>query len=323
MIAIIALFASALMLSAFFSGTETGFYRATRLRLVVDALGGDWIAHSLLWLTNHPSLFVATALVGNNIANYLTSLAIVIGASRLTSGSQVAEIAAPLLLAPFVFVCAELLPKNLFLEAPNRLLRQSGPALIFCTLLLLPLTVVLWGLGRLLELVVRRSSQQLRAALARRQVAEALAEGHQAGILRPTQQTIAQSTLALASRPVREFVIPAGRYPPVSTKMDKQEVLRVARRQRRPLLPVEDPSAKRKLLGYVRVVDLALDESDRWPRILPMIEIDESTTYLAALLRLQKADDAMGHVVSKSGQPLGYVTIGKLRDALFDRDHLL
>ena len=30
-----------LLLSALFSGAETGFYRATRLRLVLDAMGGD------------------------------------------------------------------------------------------------------------------------------------------------------------------------------------------------------------------------------------------------------------------------------------------
>ena len=70
-----------LLLSAFFSGSETGFYRATRLRLVLDALGGDRIARALVWLGNRPMLFVATILVGNNLANYLTSLAVVIAVS--------------------------------------------------------------------------------------------------------------------------------------------------------------------------------------------------------------------------------------------------
>ena len=73
-----------LFLSAFFSGSETGFYRVTRMRLVLDAMGGDRTARGLLWLTNHPSMFIATALVGNNLANYLTSLAIVLGTQALT-----------------------------------------------------------------------------------------------------------------------------------------------------------------------------------------------------------------------------------------------
>ena len=53
-----------LFLSAFFSGSEIAFYRATRLRLVLDALAGDRISRGLVWLTNHPSIFVATTLVG-------------------------------------------------------------------------------------------------------------------------------------------------------------------------------------------------------------------------------------------------------------------
>ncbi len=52
-----------LLLSAFFSGTETGFYRIARMRLTLDAIGRDQTARRLLWLVNHPSIFVATTLV--------------------------------------------------------------------------------------------------------------------------------------------------------------------------------------------------------------------------------------------------------------------
>ena len=66
------LLAVGVFLSAFFSGSETGFYRASRFRVVLSALDGDRIAKRLLWLVNNPSLFVATTLIGNNVANYLT-----------------------------------------------------------------------------------------------------------------------------------------------------------------------------------------------------------------------------------------------------------
>src|SRR5271166_3115552 len=89
-----------LFLSAFFSGSETGFYRATRLRLVLDAMAGDRIARGLLFLTNHPALFVATALVGNSVANYLISLAAVIAMGRVFPlVPEAAEIIASIALA--------------------------------------------------------------------------------------------------------------------------------------------------------------------------------------------------------------------------------
>ncbi|HAY81283.1 MAG TPA: hemolysin protein, partial [Planctomycetaceae bacterium] len=40
MIPIALLFLGGLLLSAFFSGSETGFYRVTRVRLVIDGIGG-------------------------------------------------------------------------------------------------------------------------------------------------------------------------------------------------------------------------------------------------------------------------------------------
>ena len=81
------LFVIGVGLSAFFSGSETGFYRATRVRLTMDAMSGDVIARGLIWLTNNPAVFVATTLIGNNLANYLTSLGIVLGTARLVPGS--------------------------------------------------------------------------------------------------------------------------------------------------------------------------------------------------------------------------------------------
>ena len=139
---IICTFAVGLFLSAFFSGSETGFYRVTRFRLAIDGLSGDPISRSLLWLTNNPALFVATALIGNNLANYLASRSIVQATQHLIGGNQVAgDIVVPLLVSPFVFVYGELLPKNLFYLAPNKLLRTSGPLFLVCVIVFAPISL--------------------------------------------------------------------------------------------------------------------------------------------------------------------------------------
>ena len=57
------LFALALRLSAFFSGTETGFYRASFLRITIDAQAGDPTAQRLLWFARNPNAFVTTILL--------------------------------------------------------------------------------------------------------------------------------------------------------------------------------------------------------------------------------------------------------------------
>lgn len=317
MITAVAIWLVGLFLSAFFSGAETGFYRATRVRLAIEALNGQWVSRALLWLANQPTLFVATALVGNNLANYLVSLSVVMASQLLfPAGGTWADILSPIVFAPLLFVCGELLPKNLFFDAPNRLLKRCAAPLLVCTVLFAPVTILLWSLGRGLELLTKASPQQLRLTLARRELAELIAEGHEAGILRPVQESLAQAMLAVAGKPVKSFALPAGRAVRVTTTMSKSDVLRIAQRHKRTLLPVEDPQQKRQLVGYLRMVDLYLDDSSELPEPKPLVTLRDSQSYLSALRMLNHADDPLGHVVGADGRTIGFVTGRELRLAL-------
>jgi CBS domain containing-hemolysin-like protein len=307
-----------LVMSAFFSGTETGLYRVTRVRLVIGALGGDYVSRGLLWLTNRPSLFVATTLVGNNLANYLVSLGVVIGASELfPGGSQVAEMLAPLLLAPVVFVLGESMPKTVFYAAPNRMLHKSGLPILACTLLFLPVTAALWLASRVLELLVGHSPQRLRVGLARRELQQVFEEGREAGILNPAQQDLAQGLFALANQPVGRFVIPAAKTVVATTSMSKQEIIRLARRHRVALLPVVDVQRGRKVVGYLRVVDLYLNQDESVPAPIAVATHRAQEPVLRVIAKLHEAGQSLAQVVGADGKTVGFVTLRQLSEALF------
>lgn len=322
-----------LLLSAFFSGSETGLYRATRLRLVLDALGGSLNARGLLWLVNRPSLFVATTLLGNNLANYMITLATVMVADNLgATRSRLFQIGMPLLMAPVLFIYGELLPKNLFLQAPNRLLRRVGPFLLGFTVLLAPLSGLLWAVDQFLQRLLRQSPDQIRATLARRELRRILEEGHEAGILRPVQRTLARGIFAIANQPVGRFATPLDRVPRAKASMNRQEILEMAQRYRLALVPVEAPVSddgpragaaapsgavwQRPLAGYVRVIDLALHPSPDVPPLAPLLRIGESSTLLAALTSLQTANEELASVVDGQGRALGIVSAEQLRERL-------
>ena len=310
----ILLFVIGLLMSAFFSGAETGLYRVTRVRLVIDALSGDRIARGLLWMTNHPSVFVATVLVGNNLANNLVSLGIVIAAE---GHLPVWGVLAPILFSPIVFVLGESMPKTVFYESPNRLLRRCGPILLSASILFAPIIAVLWLVSRGLEWIVGESPQRLRLGLARRELAQVLEEGHEAGILRPSQRALASGLFAMASRPVGEFVLPAARMIRATTAMSKREILRIARRHRLTVMPVEETTGRRRVVGYLRVVDLYLDESDRVPIPRSLLDIRASDQFLGSLMRLQKEAASLGRVIDDEGHTVGYVTARHLSKLLF------
>lgn len=318
MILVVCLLLIGMVASALFSGAETGFYRATRVRLLLDALSGNWTARGLLWLTNHPSLFVATTLLGNNLANYLVSFSIVIGTRQVwISESHWATLIAPVALAPLVFVFGELTPKHVFYEAPNRLLRRCGPVLLLFTWLFLPVSALLWVLHQVLQRAFPAAPQQVRMALARQELAQVLEEGHQEGILRPTQRALAQGLFAVASRRVREFATPAGRVTPARLEMSNTQVRRLARQQRASMLPVEDARSTRRLVGYLLVADLYLDGTDKLPPPRPLVEIPDTESYIAALMRMYESPEMLGRIVSAQGRTVGYVSKRQLSEALF------
>jgi len=325
----LALAAVGLFLSAFFSGSETGFYRATRMRLVLDALGGDLIARGLLWLTNHPSMFVATTLVGNNLANYVTSLSIVMSVRAILGGAGhsaahgdgaqllAAELIAPLLLAPLLFVYGELLPKNLFLNAPNRLLRTGGPLFLLFVPLFFPVSALLWCLNRILAHFVAEPPEQVRLTLARRELQRVLEEGHEAGILHPSQVELARGIFAVANQPVTDYVTPLGELTRARSDMSKEEVRRLARRLGIADVPVEETGPDPRLIGYVRVIDLSLDPTGDLGPVRPLLEVSESDTHIDALMQMHTAGESLARVVDADGHTLGILTARQLRQPLF------
>ena len=204
---IFALLLLGIFLSGFFSGSETGFYRASRVRIVIASLDGDRMSKALVKLINNPALFVATTLIGNNVANYVTSLAIVLMAREIQV-SSLGEMLAPILLSPLLFVYGELLPKNLFYQAPNFLLRLAAPLFLIFAIVFAPVAAVLWAMSWVLGWLLGQSPKKIRLTLARKELQEVFEEGLEAGILHPTQRHLAQSFFLVAARPVGEYCQP-------------------------------------------------------------------------------------------------------------------
>ena len=304
-------------LSGFFSGSETGFYRASRVRIVIANLDGDKISGFLLKLINNPTWFVATTLIGNNVANYVVSLAIVLGAKSLVTGDNMAtELIPPLLMSPVLFVYGELLPKNLFFRAPNRLLRFWAPLFLFFSIVFAPVSLLLWGMAKMLEGVVGSNPETVQIGLARKEVQQVLLEGMEAGILHPTQRLLGQNFFLQAAKPVADLCTPIAKFEAVSRKMPLDSILKYASRKRLPDLPVYEKE-RTNLIGYYRAVDLwVAQDSDDLPEMLPFFRVQASELFGEVLMQMQAQRETIAMVVNESDLPIGLVTIDQLTDPL-------
>ena len=149
-----------LALSAFFSGMEIAFINKNRLKLEIDRKQSrlfDFIADIF---ARHPSQYITTILVGNNIALVvyslcmsvvLRSMAYAFGWNAIAEhGSFVLETIIPTIIVIFV---GEYIPKSVFRSKPNFYYKFFAPVIYVFYLLLYPIaqftTLLSYGILRI------------------------------------------------------------------------------------------------------------------------------------------------------------------------------
>ena len=167
-----------LLASAFFSGMEIAFISANRLQIELDSQQG-WRGRLLAHLSGKPQLFIATMLVGNNLALVFCGLESgTVISEWLFNVSDWPQAKHPFLALSvqtgittlIILVLAEFVPKALFHANSNFwLLFLAGPLAVVHYLMLIPGVLVVW-LSRLAiktlgrgDHTVRISEQQMGA----------------------------------------------------------------------------------------------------------------------------------------------------------------
>lgn len=311
------LFAGGLRLSAFFSGSETGFYRISFPRLSIEAQAGDRVARRLLWFARNPSAFVATTLVGNNLANYITTFAISLGVLLIAGEvSDPVEVAAAMLLSPIVFLFGELLPKNLYYRAPWSLLRRDSTLFLFFYWLLLPASWPLVGVTRLIERISPATGRRTELLLGRIHLVQLMTQGRREGLLTDVQNRLANGVLQIAPQPVTASMTPAHRVLGLSERATRQDVLSYARRFATPVVAIHRDQSDEDWFAYVRVVDVTLNRKPIATLFRTMPVISPAATKLEAMQTLL-TENAVYGVIRQDDRVIGIVNNRGLCEQLF------
>ena len=149
-----------LLASAFFSGMEIAFISANRLKIELDKAQGKRGARLLSQFVRKPKLFIASMLVGNNIALTWYSIAagaLIVGcASALATSTGwrffswfdegeyywLSTLLQTLISTVVVLFAAEFIPKAIFRSSPNSWLSRLTYPLALIVLILRPLAVL-------------------------------------------------------------------------------------------------------------------------------------------------------------------------------------
>jgi putative hemolysin len=126
-----------ILMSAYFSATETAFSAINRIRLKSMAGNGDNRAALVLKLVSNYDKVLSTILIGNNIVNIaLASLSTVIFVRYF--GNAGVTISA-IVMTVLVLIFGEITPKSLAKEAPESFAMSAAPLLRLLIIMLAPL----------------------------------------------------------------------------------------------------------------------------------------------------------------------------------------
>ncbi|MDY4182065.1 MAG: hemolysin family protein [Pseudoflavonifractor sp.] len=142
------------IMSAYFSATETAFTSLNRIRLKSRAENGDQRAARTLALAEDYDRLLSTILIGNNIVNITATTISTLLFVELLGGER-GPAASTVVLTVVILIFGEISPKSLAKESPERFAMLATPLLRFFLLILTPLNFLFTQWKRLLSHIVR------------------------------------------------------------------------------------------------------------------------------------------------------------------------
>lgn len=305
-----------LAMSAVFSGSETGFYRLSRVRVDAQARRGGRAARLIRVLLASEGALLVTLLVGNNIAlQLLTHLSEVQLDELVGLPAASREVVVTLVLTPVVFLFGELLPKDLFRRRPHGLVGLVAPLVLVAHYVLLPITIPLRILGAALERALGSARHGATLVAGREAVVEMIEQGRRQGALAPHVELLARNALQLRDLPVMRALVPWNQVQTASAALAGSELAKAVLGSRYTRVPVIDEGGP--VRRYLHQLDvLAAGEGQSGLDVArPLPSLDPGTTVGQALSTLRTRGQRIA-LVGTPEAPLGIVTLKDLLEEI-------
>jgi putative hemolysin len=320
--------ACCVILGGLFSGSETGLYQLSRLRLRLGIEKKQLPFVILGRSMRDSSGLLLSLLIGNNLVNYLaTSLVTSSFLSRFGAEYEHrAELFATLLMVPILFIFSELIPKNIFLYRADVLTPYFSPVLYafykplsWCGIV--PALKFISGFfARLVGLAA--SSRTFIATAQRHKVQAILQDTHEEGFLSPVQSEIVNRLVGISHVHISSVMIPNHNVETVDVDSDNSALLNKLNKCAFTRLPVTE-GREGNVIGFISIYE-ALSSSEKFADlrgfIKPIRKLDADMTVIDAMNIIQKENHKI-ILVTRAGRfgrekPVGIVTMKDLVEEL-------
>lgn len=301
-----------IVISGFFSGSETGMMSLNRYRLRHMARKKHKSASRVEKLLRRPDRLLGVILIGNTFANILASAVATVIAVRLYG--DIGVIIGSILLTLVILIFSEITPKTIAAIYPEKIAFFSSYLLNGLLKLLYPLVwtanMITNNLLKLFHIHVKPSVVE---ALTREELRTVVHES--ASSITPGYQDMLLSILDLSSVTVNHIMVPRNEIVGIDITQNWDEVLEQLKTTQHTKLPVYRESIEHVegILHARNAMHLLADKALNQKMLLSSLSetyfIPEATPLNVQLINFRQKRRRLGLVVDEYGDILGLVTL--------------
>lgn len=322
-----------LLLSAFFSGMEIAFVSANKIHIEIEKKQEGFLSKLLTKLTAKPSKFIATMLIGNNVALvvygfYMGDTLMNWFALNLPTDSMVLHylfdelslLTQTIISTLVILLTAEFLPKVFFQIYANTLLKLlAWPAYIFYLLFSVISTFVIWISDFVLKTIFKTKGDEVQLAFSKVELGNYISEQMESvsdDDEVDSEIIIFQNALEFSDVKAREAMVPRTELTAIEIhdSLDNLTTLFVQSGHSKILVynnTFDD------ILGYVHAFDLFKKPKSIKSMLMPVEFVPETMLVKDIINVLTKKRKSLAVVLDEYGGTSGILTVEDIVEELF------
>ena len=327
---------SMLVLSAFFSGMEIAYVSSNKVHIAIEKQQDGFLSKILQKITNRPSKFIATMLIGNNIALVIYGffmgdlLMSYIGPyfgidSQNTSSSSDSIMFLALfiqtIISTFVIlITAEFLPKVFFQIYANNLVKFFAlPVYFFYIVFSVVSEFIIWITDKILKLIFKTDGDEVQLSFSKVELGNYISEQMET-VKREdevdSEIQIFQNALDFSEVKSREVLIPRTEVVAVTIDRSPKELSELFIKTGLSKILVYNQNID-NILGYVHSFELFKKPTTIKSILIPVVFVPETMLIKEVLNILTKKSKSIAVVIDEYGGTSGILTVEDIIEELF------
>lgn len=321
-----------LVFSAFFSGMEIAFISANKIHIEIEKKQDGILALVLTRLTKKPSKFIATMLIGNNIAlviyglfmgdvlmNWFVATAPQNEILRVLM-TDFSLLTQTLISTFIILITAEFLPKVLFQIYANNLLKLLAiPAFLFYVLFSFISDFIIWISDLILKYIFRTSGDEVQLAFSKLELGDYITEQMETVEEEDevdTEIQIFQNALEFAAVKAREVMVPRTEIMAVEMHETPKNLAKLFTETGYSKILIYNDTVD-NVIGYVHSYELFKKPKTIKSILLPVEFVPETMLIQDILNVLIKKRKSIAVVLDEYGGTSGLITVEDIVEELF------